>query len=54
MGEDGTLYVFDSQSSELENVLQISEREVIGIAHHPQRNLVVTITDNGELKVWKP
>ena len=28
--------------------------EVIGIAHHPTRNIVVTITDKGELKLWRP
>eukprot|EP00602_Paraphysomonas_sp_CaronLab_P007893 CAMPEP_0185035328 /NCGR_PEP_ID=MMETSP1103-20130426/26523_1 /TAXON_ID=36769 /ORGANISM="Paraphysomonas bandaiensis, Strain Caron Lab Isolate" /LENGTH=495 /DNA_ID=CAMNT_0027572357 /DNA_START=80 /DNA_END=1570 /DNA_ORIENTATION=+ len=54
MGEDGVMYMFDTQTGQLENVLEAADREVIGIAHHPHRNLVATITDNGELKLWKP
>jgi WD40 repeat-containing protein SMU1 len=54
VGEDGVCYVFDSQGGQLENVLPVADREVIGIAHHPQRNLLATITDDGQLKLWKP
>lgn len=46
--------MFDCESGQLESVLQISEREVIGITHHPNRNLIATISDNGELKLWRP
>jgi WD40 repeat-containing protein SMU1 len=54
MGEDGVLYMFDCDSGQLESVLQIADREVIGISHHPNRNLIATITDNGELRLWRP
>ena len=54
VGEDGILYAFDSSSGQLESVLEISDREVIGVCHHPHRNLITTITENGELKMWKP
>lgn len=54
VGEDGVLYTFDIQSGQLENVLQIADREVIGIAHHPHRNLLATITDDGQMKLWRP
>lgn len=64
MGEDGTLYIFDGQSGQLENILEISAvassttpvagGEVIGISHHPSRNLVASIADDGTLKTWKP
>ena len=63
MGEDGILYIFDAATGQLENVLEMSSpnaaagdvgREVIGISHHPTRNLVATITDDGILKTWCP
>lgn len=55
VGEDGIIYSFDGQSGQLESVLQVSDKEeVIGICHHPNRNLITTITANGELKLWKP
>lgn len=54
VGEDGILYAFDVAAGLLENVMQVSDREVIGIAHHPLRSVVATITDDGQLKLWKP
>lgn len=54
VGEDKVLYIFDTQGGQLENVLEISDREVIGITHHAHRNLLATITDDGQLKLWKP
>lgn len=32
----------------------VGSREVIGIAHHPHRNILATIADNGELRLWRP
>ena len=54
VGEDGILYTFDGQTGQLENILHVSEKEVIGICHHPHRNLITTIDDSGELRTWKP
>ena len=65
MGEDGVLYIFDSLTGQLENVLEVSSppqtgtasaagNEVIGMSHHPSRNLIASITDDGTLKTWKP
>ena len=33
---------------------QVGEKELIGIAHHPHRNLLVTFGDEGVLKMWRP
>jgi WD40 repeat-containing protein SMU1 len=54
VGEDGVVYSFDAAAGQLENVLQVSDREVIGVSHHPLRSLLMTITDDGQLKIWKP
>ncbi len=61
VGEDASVYVFDVVSGQLESVLQASEtaengetKEVIAVCHHPHRNLLVTITADGQLKIWKP
>ena len=60
--EDGTLYIFDIQGGALESKLSVSgadstggsKLEIIGVSHHPHRNLLVTITDIGQLRVWRP
>jgi WD40 repeat-containing protein SMU1 len=54
VGEDGIVYTFDTAGGQLENILQVSDREVIGISHHPLRSQLMTITDDGQLKLWKP
>lgn len=53
-GEDGMLYTFNVESGELDHELQVSDREIISIAHHPHRNLIATVNDKGVLKLWKP
>ena len=54
VGEDGVMYTFDAKSSELEHVLTVSpaDRSILSVAHHPHRNMLLTVDALGLVKVW--
>lgn len=53
LGEDGLMCVFDLVRGTLEDSVQVTDRECIAVTHHPHRNLLVTLQDDGQLKMWK-
>eukprot|EP01062_Namystynia_karyoxenos_P039904 TRINITY_DN29043_c0_g1_i1.p1 TRINITY_DN29043_c0_g1~~TRINITY_DN29043_c0_g1_i1.p1 ORF type:complete len:554 (+),score=197.41 TRINITY_DN29043_c0_g1_i1:98-1663(+) len=53
-GEDRILYCFQMRSGRLEHTLALSKADVIGLAHHPTRNYVVSYGVDGALRVWSP
>jgi WD40 repeat-containing protein SMU1 len=52
--EDCKMYVFNMNTGEQVQTLQVHEKEVIGLDHHPFRNLLLSFSTDGSLKVWKP
>ena len=53
VGEDSRLYSFDLASAKLAHALRAHDKDVIGLAIHPHRNLVATWADEPTLRLWK-
>mmetsp|Transcript_49768 Transcript_49768/g.119305 ORF Transcript_49768/g.119305 Transcript_49768/m.119305 type:complete len:512 (+) Transcript_49768:24-1559(+) len=54
LAEDNSLYIFNCNDGKLEHIVSAHDKEPIGLAHHPHRNVVATYADDGTLKIWRP
>jgi len=54
VAEDHKLYCFSTKSGELEQTLKVAESDVIGLTHHPSRNVVAAYASDGTLCFTKP
>lgn len=54
VAEDHRLYCFSTASGALEQTLKVSEKEVIGLTHHPNRNILASYSTDGTLSILKP
>jgi len=54
LGENGSLFCFNTSTGRMEHSLEVAEKGPIGLAHHPFQNVVATFAQEGGLKTWKP
>ena len=54
VAEDSHLYCFElKDEGKLQHLLKVHEKEAIGVALHPHRNLVATWANEGTLRLWR-
>lgn len=54
VAEDHTVYCFAVETGKLEQTMKVAEKDVIGITHHPTRNIVAVYSADGTLAFLKP
>lgn len=51
--EDLKLYCFNVETGELEHTVKVAEKEIVGITHHPSRNVLAIYASDGTLAFFK-
>jgi len=54
LGDDKILYCFEVASSKLVHAMKLHSDEVLGIAHHPQRDILASWSTDHLIKIWRP
>jgi len=54
VADDQVLYCFTSEQASLEHFVKLHEKDVMGIAQHPSRNIFASFAQDGTLKLWRP
>lgn len=52
--DDGKLHCWDYATTSLEMTISLDQAELIGAAHHPQLNILLTFDTASSIKFWKP
>mmetsp|Transcript_14629 Transcript_14629/g.21771 ORF Transcript_14629/g.21771 Transcript_14629/m.21771 type:complete len:128 (-) Transcript_14629:42-425(-) len=52
--EGGNVFCFSTEEECLKHTINTGTGEVMGISHHPHRNIVATFGKDGILKLWRP
>lgn len=52
--EDNKLYCFSVETGNLEQTLLVAKQEVIGLTHHPSRNVLAVYASDGTMAFLKP
>lgn len=53
VAEDSYLYCFEVAEGKLQHLLKVHEKDAIGVATHPQSNLVATWSADSTLRLWR-
>ena len=53
VGDNHVLYCFVVATGDMMHSMRLHERDVLGLAHHPHRNLLVSHARDGLLKLWR-
>jgi WD40 repeat-containing protein SMU1 len=54
VGENHTLYCFNTISTKVDHSMPIHTKDVIGLVHHPHSNLIASYSTDSTVKLWKP
>jgi len=54
VAEDKVMYCFNIDTGIVEHVMKLHKNNVIGLAHHPHRNIFGSYGYDGTLKLWRP
>lgn len=54
VAEDQTLYGFSVATGSLEGTMKLNEKEIIGMSHHPSRNVLSYVSAEGTMVFLKP
>jgi WD40 repeat-containing protein SMU1 len=54
VGDDSVLYCFAADTGVVEHVVKMHAKEVLGVVHHPHKNLIASYSVDGTVKLWKP
>lgn len=52
--EDHTLYCFSTETCNIEQTIKVAEKDVVGVVHHPRRNVVAAYAADGTLAFLRP
>eukprot|EP00007_Cunea_sp_BSH-02190019_P003280 CAMPEP_0174242438 /NCGR_PEP_ID=MMETSP0417-20130205/27905_1 /TAXON_ID=242541 /ORGANISM="Mayorella sp, Strain BSH-02190019" /LENGTH=555 /DNA_ID=CAMNT_0015321833 /DNA_START=284 /DNA_END=1951 /DNA_ORIENTATION=- len=51
--DDGYLYCWDASTGRVEHIMRLHSKEVIGLAHHPTRNMLASWAEDGTVQMWR-